>query len=384
MKFGLGYDWKEVKRFQKLDKKDRSIVFYLENEQSFIIFKPIVEKLTQEYNMKICYVTSSKTDPMLTHNDKNILPFYIGDGVACVSFFVNLKATIMIMTTPDLETFHIKRSKVFPVHYIYVFHSMKSAYTGLRKEAFDNFDTIFCVGQYQIQEIRAVEKLYNLKQKNLIGCGYGLLDELLKIGYSLKQPNYLSKNGKKKILIAPSWGKQNLLETTGLELVKILLDANYHVTIRLHPMTIKEWPKTIKKIKTEFEKNPDFLLETNTSSFDELFSSYGLITDWSGIGYEYAFVCERPVIYFGVPQKTDSLYEKINIVPFEISIRDKIGEIISNQNLEKLPEKIESLYGQINDFKGKIQKIRDSTISNIGKSGHVAANEIIRIISEKA
>ena len=159
MKFGLGYDWKEVKRFQKLDKKDRSIVFYLENEQSFIIFKPIVEKLTQEYNMKICYVTSSKTDPMLTHNNKNILPFYIGDGVACVSFFVNLKATIMIMTTPDLETFHIKRSKVFPVHYIYVFHSMKSAYTGLRKEAFDNFDTIFCVGQYQIQEIRAVEKL---------------------------------------------------------------------------------------------------------------------------------------------------------------------------------------------------------------------------------
>ena len=69
MKLGLGYDWKELKRFEKLDKKDRSIVFYLENEQSFIVFKPIEEKLTQEYDMKICYVTSSKTDPMLTHND---------------------------------------------------------------------------------------------------------------------------------------------------------------------------------------------------------------------------------------------------------------------------------------------------------------------------
>ena len=47
MKFGLGHDWTDLKRFQKLDKKDRSIVFYLENEQSFIVFKPIVEKLTQ-------------------------------------------------------------------------------------------------------------------------------------------------------------------------------------------------------------------------------------------------------------------------------------------------------------------------------------------------
>ena len=31
----------------------------------------------------------------------------------------------------------------------------------------------------------------------------------------LQQQNFLSKNKKKNILIAPSWGKQNLLESTG-------------------------------------------------------------------------------------------------------------------------------------------------------------------------
>ena len=87
MKFGLGHDWKEVKRFKKLDKKDRSIVFYLERESDFIFFKPIVEKLTQEYDTKICYVTSSKMDPMLNSNNKNILPFYIGDGIARSKLF---------------------------------------------------------------------------------------------------------------------------------------------------------------------------------------------------------------------------------------------------------------------------------------------------------
>jgi len=288
------------------------------------------------------------------------------------------------MTMPDLDTYYIKRSKTFPVNYIYLFHSMNSTHMEFQKGAFDHFDTIFCVGQHQIQEIRATEQLYNLKQKKLVECGYGLLDKLLKSRPSHSQENFLSKNNKKKILIAPSWGKQNLLETVGIDLVKILLDAGYHVTVRPHPMTIKKSPKLIKQIKEKFEKNPDFLLDTNTSSFEQLFSSYALITDWSGIGHEYAFVCERPVIYVDVPKKArNKKYDKIGFVPLEISIRSKIGEIISIQNLGSIPERIEFLYGHITDFQSKIKKIRDDTVFNIGKSGEAAANEIIRIINEK-
>ena len=227
--------------------------------------------------------------------------------------------------------------------------------------------------------------MYNLKQKNLVECGYGLFDKLIRLRSSFPQQNFLSKNNKKKVLIAPSWGKQNLLESMGIELIKILLDAGYHVTVRPHPMTIKKSPKIIKQIKEKFEKNPDFLLDTNTSSFEQLFSSYALITDWSGIGYEYAFGCERPVIYVDVPKKAHNKeYEKIQLVPFETSIRDKIGEVVSPQNIKTIPEHIEFLYDHINDFQNKIQKIRNDVIFNIGESGKVTANEIIRIINEKA
>ena len=227
--------------------------------------------------------------------------------------------------------------------------------------------------------------MYNLKRKNLVECGYGLLDKLIKLRSSFPEKKKLLKNNKKNILIAPSWGKQNLLESMGIELVKTLLDAGYHVTVRPHPMTSKKSPKTIKQIKERFEKNPDFHLDTNTSSFEQLFSSYALITDWSGIGYEYAFVCERPVIYVDVPKKSHNKeYEKIGLVPFEISIRDKIGEIVPVQNIETIPERIEFLYSHGNNFENKIQKIRNDAIFNIGESGKVTASEIIRIISEKA
>ena len=385
----FGKERKELEKFNQLDLDERSIVFYSE---SSIILYPYVEEIIKELekrNQKICYVTSSKNDPIFKMESENIKVFYIGDGSVKYKFFWELKAKILIMTMADLENYWIKRSITFPVHYIYVFHSINSPLMGynsgkISKGAFDHFDSIFCVGPHQIQEFHAIEKLYNLKQKNLIECGHSLFDKLIKLRSSSTQQNLISKNNKKKILIAPSWGKQNLLESAGMKLIEILLDAGYHVTVRPHPMIIKKSSKLINQIKKKFEKNPDFLLDTNTSSFEQLLSSYALITDWSGIGYDYAFVCERPVIYVDIPKKTNTEeYEKLHLIPFEVSIRDKIGEIISIQNLEELPERIEFLYGQITDFQNNIKKIRDDVVFNIGKSSQVAADEIIKIINKK-
>ena len=382
----FGKENNDIEKFNELDLDERSIVFYSENS---VILYPYVEEVIRELqnrDQKVCYLTSSKDDPILKNKNENVRVFYIGDSeLEKMNFFLRLKAKMLIMTMPDLGSYHIKRSKVFPVHYVYVFHTIASTHMEFQKSAFDQFDSMFCVGPHQILELRATEQLYNLKQKNLVECGYGLLDKLIRSRSSLpQQQNFLSKNNKKNILIAPSWGKQNLLESIGIELVKILLDAGYNVTVRPHPMTIKKSPKIIKQILEKFEENPDFLLDTKTSSFEQLFSSYALITDWSGIGDEYAFVCERPVIYVDVPKKAyNKEYEKIGLVPFEISIRDKIGEIITVQNIETIPERIEFLYGDDNNFENKIQKIRNDSIFNIGESGKVTANEIIRVISEK-
>jgi len=382
----FGKEDNDIEKFNELDLDERSIVFYSE---SSVILYPYVEEIIMELQnreQKVCYLTSSKDDPILKNKNENVRVFYIGDSeLEKMNFFLRLKAKMLIMTMPDLGSYHIKRSKEFPVHYIYTFHSMNSTHMEFQKDAFDEFDSIFCVGPYQVQELRATEQLYNLKRKNLVECGYGLLDKLLKLKSTFPEKKNLLKNNKKNILIAPSWGKQNLLESIGIELVKTLLDAGYYVTVRPHPMTSKKSPKTIKQIKERFEKNPDFLLDTNTSSFEQLFSSYALITDWSGIGYEYAFVCERPVIYIDVPKKSHNKeYEKIGLVPFEISIRDKIGEVVSVQNMETIPERIEFLYSHNNNFENRIQKIRNDAIFNIGESGKITASEIIRIISEKA
>jgi len=376
MKFGLGYDWKEVKRFNKLDKRDRSFVFYLENESDFIFFKPIVERLTQEYNTKICYVTSSKTDPMLNCNNKNILSFYVGDGVARSNFFINLKATIMVMTMPDLETFHIKRSKVYPVHYVYIFHSLNSTQRAYKKTAFDNFDTIFCIGNYQIIEIQTRERKFNLRGKKLIKHGYGRLDTL--INEVLNTNVRKNTSDKKVVLIAPSWGDYGLIETKGQEIVSTLLDSGFDVILRPHPVTLKKSNKIIQKIEKEFKDNLNFKLETDIRSTESWFLCDCMISDLSGAAIEYAFAFEKPVLYVVTPEKIVQENE-IGLVPLEEKIRSEIGEIVSLSQLSLIPSKINQFLLSQNKFKEKIQKLREETIFNIGNSGEQGAKHLLEL-----
>ena len=378
MKFGLGHDWKEVKRFKKLDKKDRSIVFYLESESDFIFFKPVVEKLTQEYDTKICYVTSSKMDPMLSSNNKNILPFYIGDGMACSNFFINLKATIIVMTMPDLETFHIKRSKVYPVHYVYIFHSLVSTHYVYKKNAFDNFDTMFCTGNYQIIEIQERERKFNLNKKKLVRHGYGRLDTLINERQSASVGKNVSNN--KVVLIAPSWGPNGLIETKGQEIVHILLDSGFNVILRPHPMTIKKSNKIIQKIEKEFKDNLNFKLETDIRNTESFFLCDCMISDWSGVAIEYAFAFEKPIFYIDTPQKINNPEcDQIDLVPLEEKLRSQIGEVISLSELSLIPSKINQFLQSQNKFKEKIQKSREETVFNIGNSGEEGAKYLLEL-----
>ena len=270
----FGKEREELEKFNKLDLNERSIVFYSEDISSFVHFEQIIHELTEKMECKICYVTSAKDDPILNNQNKRIKAFYIGLGAIRTKFFMELKAEVLVMTMPSLETYFIKRSRVYPVHYVYVFHSIVSSHTIYRKGAFDYFNSIFCVGPHHIEEINATESVYNLNHKNLVAYGYGLLDKLQK-SKSLKNQEVYTKDDKKKILVAPSWRKKGLLETKGLELVKILLDADYHVSVRQHPMTIRKQPKIIKKIESEFKDNTNFELETDVSSFESLYSAYG-------------------------------------------------------------------------------------------------------------
>ncbi len=373
---GFINEWKNLEKIKRLTDKGCSIVFYAENKASMNHFRLLLLELTEIRNLQVCYVTSIKDDSVFSLKNKNIFAFHIGDGVVRTKFFLTLKAKILIMDMPDLDIFHIKRSKVYPVHYIYIFHSMFSIHSYLRDHAIDNYDTIFCVGKHHENEIRETEKFYKLKEKILVPYGYGRLDTLLKEKEVFQKTELTSK----LILITPSYGSNNLLEVCGIEIIELLLKFNFKVMLRPHFKIIQDSVNLINLIKEKFSKNPNFILETGVIPTQLFHNSICLISDWSGISFEYAFTFERPVIFIDVPKKvlnpnSDNLSNK----PIEISLRNQIGNVVSPNNLESILDILKNI--PENDLNSKkIQQIRSETVFNIGESAKIGANYIVQLL----
>ena len=373
---GFINEWKNLEKIKKLTDKGCSIVFYAENKASMNHFRLLLLELTEIRNLQVCYVTSIQDDSVFSLKNKNIFAFHIGDGVVRTKFFLTLKAKILIMDMPDLDIFHIKRSKVYPVHYIYLFHSMFSIHSYLRDHAIDNYDTIFCVGKHHENEIRETEKFYKLKEKILVPYGYGRLDTLLKEKEVFQKTELPSK----LILITPSYGSSNLLEVCGIEIIELLLKFNFKVMLRPHFKIMQDSVNLINLIKEKFSKNPNFILETGVIPTQLFHNSICLISDWSGISFEYAFTFERPVIFIDVPKKvlnpnSDNLSNK----PIEISLRNQIGNVVSPNNLESILDILKNI--PENDLNSKkIQQIRSETVFNIGESAKIGANYIVQLL----
>lgn len=353
--------------------EDKKIIFYAESEVYYPNFEGIIEELIGNNQHTICYITSDPNDPVLKRSEERIKTFYIKKLISFLMLFIKCK--VFVMTLPDLNQYHIKRS-MNPVHYVYVFHSPVSTHMIYLYGAFDYYDSVLCVGQHHIREIRKHEELYDLPPKELVKAGYYRLERI----YAEYQ-KYIAKRSpvgeKTTILIAPSWGKKSILESCGERLVKLLLDKGYEVIVRPHPETVKRFPKLIDNIAKKYDDNPNFTLEWSIVSFESLLSSDILICDYSGIALEYAFGTERPVLFLDVPyKKRNEKFRELGIEPLELSCRSIIGVVVSPEKLDTIPRNIEKLKADQMKYKERIAKIREQNVYAFGHSSEIGAKHI--------
>jgi len=190
---------KNVITFNQLEPHKRKIVFYSEGKNYWVHLKGLVTELLEKNDCHVCYVSSGADDPGLQLLNVNYSSFLIDEGWVRNWWFENLQAKLLIMTMPDIHQYQVKRSK-FPVHYIYVQHSLVSKHMVYRKGAFDHYDSLFCAAPHHIKEIRAIESFYKLPEKTLYKHGYSRLDSIKKnasIGQEAK-----ARDTKQHVLIA--------------------------------------------------------------------------------------------------------------------------------------------------------------------------------------
>ena len=125
------------------------------------------------------------------------------------------------------------------------------------------------------------------------------------------------------------------------------------------------------------------MFKTLSCRWDSLNNSQCIISDWSGISLEYAFTFERPVIFIDVPKKVlNPNSSDIVLEPIEISIRNKIGNIVSPNNLEEILVLIRGLDKNTQNISERIREIRAKTVYNIGESAKIGAGYIRQLYNE--
>lgn len=367
----------DYKRFMKYGEKQ--IVFYSEKNGFYKYFQNVIETILRKTDIVIHYITSDPKDEVFSLANDNFKVYYIGENKLIV-LMMKMEADIVCMTMPDLQKYHIKRSMVKnDIEYIYMDHGVGSLNLMLRKHALDYFDTVFVANDLVYQEMRKQEEKYGLKERTLVKWGSGVIDNMI----ASYQKEEKSENEKKTILIAPSWQEDNILDSCIESILERVLGQGYHVILRPHPQYVRHFKEKLLAMKERYQQFSDFELQLDFSSNSTVFNADILMTDWSGIAYEYSFTTLKPSLFINTPMKVmNPDYKEIDVVPFDIEIRDQVGISVEMDEIEKLPEVIGQLLNDAAYTKEAMSAVRDKYLYNVTKSGAVGADYLIQKLIE--
>ncbi len=378
---------KELKKREKADYKrffsvaNKRLVFYSEASGFYKYFQNIIEALLARTNVVINYVTSDPEDQIfaIAEKEPRIQPYYIGER-RLITLFMKMDADIVLMTMPDLNTYHYKRSYVRKdIEYVYVFHGIFSGLVTLRKGALDHFDTLLTPTPGFDVEMRGYNEKYGLPDQKLVPCGYGVVDNMAAEYDRMEKTVHAVKT----VLIAPSWQAGNILESCLADLAEPLLAAGYDVTVRPHPQYIRRFPQRLEKLMADC-RNYDaarFRFQLNFSSNETVFAADVLVTDWSNIGYEYALATKKPVLFINTPQKRvneDWSDEDIARCAPDAKIRSVIGVALEPGEVrKKAAATADGMVSGRREWAETLEQVRRERIYNFGESGKCAAQYLI-------
>ena len=364
--------WIKLKSGIKKEKvSDISIpyVIYTDSKRYWNTFKPICDEF-ESRKINIKYLTQSDDDPALKENYKYVETEFIGEGNKGITKMNFLNASVVLTTTPSLDVYQWKRSKNVK-YYIHIPH-MVNDITTYRMFGIDYFDSILTSNDFQIEQIRKLEKLRNLPAKECTTVGLTYFDSMKERLNSSKKP----KNNRPVVLVAPSWGPSSLLNLYGAKLLDELVKTGYEIIVRPHPQSYISEKEMITSLQ---EKYNNIEWNNDNDNFNVLNKSDIMISDFSGVIFDFSLVFDKPVIYANA-KFDDSIYDawwlKEKLWTFEVL--PKLGKELTEENFDSLKTIIDSC---LNDkrFKQERTNVRKQSWLNEGNSAKLIVDYMINV-----
>jgi hypothetical protein len=315
-------------------------VIYSEGRQYWNVFKPVLDEFEKRKKI-VLFLTSSEDDPVFKTDYNFIKAEYIGEGNKAFARLNMLQADFCLMTTPGLNVYQLKRSKMVK-HYSHVLHAPSDA-TLYRLFGIDYFDSILLTGDYQAGDIRSLEKQRELPEKKLVTVGCTYLDVYAE---RIKQiPT--EENRRFTVLVSPSWGPSALLARYGEKLLSPLVKTGWRIIVRPHPQSKKSEASMLETLGARYRDNANLEWDFENENIYSLTKADIMISDFSGIVYDYAFLCDKPVIYVkqGIDIRAydaDDLGENYVDKLWQFKTLNEIGIELKEEHFDRIEDVIQN------------------------------------------
>ena len=351
----------------KHDSNKIPFVIYTDSSRYWNIFKPVVEEF-EKREIEIHYLTQSEDDSVFNQDYKYVKPSFIGQGNAGFRKLNFLNADVLLSTTPSLDVYQWKRSKDTS-YYIHMPHACSDV-TLYKVYGIDYYDALLSSGQFQIDQVRELERIRNLPEKDCRIVGLTYFDELKKRLDNSKK----IKNDIPVILVAPTWGVNSILNRYKEKIIDALIRTGFKVIIRPHPQS---WVSELDILNDIMNKCPDIEFNRDADNFDVLNKSDILISDYSGVIFDFALVFDKPIIYSNV-DFDDSPYDAhwLSEEPWTFRILPKIGKQISESDFDNFKEFIDDSLNNP-EYKKMRKEVINEAWNNIGRSASAVCDYMI-------
>jgi hypothetical protein len=352
-------------------------VIYSEGGQYWNVFKPVLDEFERR-GKNLFFLTSSEDDPVFDADYKSVKAEYIGEGNRAFARLNILQADFCLMTTPGLDVYQLKRSKMVK-HYSHILHAPSDA-TMYRLFGIDYFDSILLTGDYQAKDIRILEEQRGLQGKKLVTVGCTYLDV-----YSDRMRQIpKEENHRFTVLVSPSWGPSALLARYGEKLLSPLAETGWRIIIRPHPQSRKSEASMLDALSAKYRNTADVEWDFERENIYSLSKADIMISDFSGIIYDYTFLRDKPVIYVkqGVDIRTydaDDLGENQADELWQFKTLNTIGIELREEHFDRIKEVITNAADSM-ELRQARQKAKEEAWQHRGEAGKRIADLMIETV----
>jgi CDP-glycerol glycerophosphotransferase (TagB/SpsB family) len=242
----------------------------------------------------------------------------------------------------------------------------------------DYFDSVLLTGDYQAKDIRTLETLRGLPQKHLVTVGCTYLDRFSEKIKAIPEED----NPPFTVLVSPSWGPSALLAKQGEKLLDPLVKTGWRIILRPHPQSKKSEAAILERLTRKYQDVPTLEWDYENENIYSLHRADIMISDFSGIIYDYTFLRDKPVIYVKqgfdlTPYDADDLDYNASEELWQFRILKEIGIELREEFFVNIAAVIQDAVDNPKLREAR-RRAKDEAWQHRGEAGKLAADFMIK------